>query len=145
VVFDTSRETFPELTGKQWYRTVGFKQLAVVHGALDSSYRRTAEMLNRVRHQLQATPVSSLRDAVEAEGQAAAAALDSEARRVLDQADIAVDTLVARNHEPSEPTVLAPELIEAACSGCRRQPCEARARRTTRGSKSRGSPVARAL
>lgn len=29
MVFDTSRETFPELTGKQWYRTVGFKQLAI--------------------------------------------------------------------------------------------------------------------
>jgi hypothetical protein len=74
---------------------------------------RTTEMLNRFRHQPQATPLSSLRDAIEAEGQAAAAALDSEARRVLDQADIAVDTLVARNHEPSEPTVLASELIEA--------------------------------
>ncbi len=114
MVFDTSRETFPELTGKQWYRTVGFKELAIVRGALDSSYRRTTEMLNRIRHQPEATPLSSLRDAVEAEGQAAAAALDSEARRVLDEAGIAIDTLVARNHEACEPRVLAPERIEAA-------------------------------
>ena len=91
--FDTSREVFPALTGKQWYRTMGFKQLAVVRGALDRSYRQAARMMNRIRHQPDATPLSTLRDSVEAEGLVAADALEQEARGELQQAGFEADTL----------------------------------------------------
>jgi len=93
VQFDTSREVFAPLTGKQWYRTVGFKELAVVRGALDRSYRQATRMMNRIRHQPDATPLATLRDSVEAEGLAAAHALEQEARRELQQAGFEADTL----------------------------------------------------
>jgi hypothetical protein len=40
VVVDT-RELFPRLTGQEWYRTVGFKELGIVQGTLTGSYRQS--------------------------------------------------------------------------------------------------------
>ncbi|MFW5740628.1 MAG: hypothetical protein ACOC1F_09720 [Myxococcota bacterium] len=93
VHFDTSRELFPPLIGEQQYRTVGFKELAVVRGALDRSYRQATRMMNRIRHQPDATPLATLRDSVEAEGLAAARELEQEAKRVLQQTGFEADTL----------------------------------------------------
>ena len=93
VVLDTSQQVFPTLTGKEWYRTVGFKELAIVRGTLRSSYRETTLMLNRFRHQPGATPLRTLQDAVEAEGLAAASVLDREARRVVQEGEIDAETL----------------------------------------------------
>jgi hypothetical protein len=116
VVLDTSRQVYPALTGKQWYRTVGFKQLAIVRGALGSSYRQTTQMLNRLRHQPQATPVRTLQDAVEAEGLAASAALDDEARRIVRDAGIDAETLapVQEERRPCTRRHLDSTVVEAA-------------------------------
>jgi hypothetical protein len=48
VLLDTSRQVFAPLIGKGRYRTVGFKDLAIVHGVLGSSYRDTTERINRI-------------------------------------------------------------------------------------------------
>ena len=115
VVLDTSRQVFPALTGKEWYRTVGFKELAIVRGALDSSYRHTTQMLNRFRHQPEATPLRTLQDAVEGEGLAAAAAQDTEARRVVRAAGLSAETLTPEQDcTACSPQHLAPELVDAA-------------------------------
>jgi hypothetical protein len=115
VLLDTSRAVFPALVGKEWYRTVGFKEIAIVRGALDGSYRHTTELLNRVRHQPNATPLRTLQDAVEAEGHAASKALDEEARRVLREAGFDESTLMPIDkYSASESTRLMPEVVEAA-------------------------------
>jgi len=67
IVYD-SRVVFPYLFGKQWYKTTGWKELALEHGCIQKSYRKTSSFLNRVRHQPGATPHRSLQDFVEAEG-----------------------------------------------------------------------------
>jgi len=36
------------LKGKQGYRTVGFKQIAIIMGDVVSSYRSTTKLINRV-------------------------------------------------------------------------------------------------
>jgi hypothetical protein len=113
IVLDTSRQVFPPLTGKGWYRTVGFKELAIVRGALRTSYRETARMLNRVRHQPAGTPLRTLQDSVEAEGLAAAGALDDEAKRVVRQAGISAETLTPEQPSgPCSPQRLAPAVVE---------------------------------
>jgi hypothetical protein len=115
VVFDASREVFPALTGKQWYRTVGFKELAIVHGALHGSYRQTTQLLNRLRHQPKATPLRTLQDAVEAEGVAASRALEQEARRLVRQEGFDDQTLTpCPARTASEPVHLAPAVVEGA-------------------------------
>jgi hypothetical protein len=50
VVVDTG-DLFPPLTGQEWYRTVGFKEIGFVHGTINGSFRKTATWFNRVRHQ----------------------------------------------------------------------------------------------
>lgn len=115
VLLDTSRQVFPALIGKEWYRTVGFKELGIVRGALDTSYRRTTQMLNRLRHQPGATPLRTLQDAVEAEGIAAATALDIEARAVMREAGMDAATLTPlHEHTPCSPQRLDPTLVDAA-------------------------------
>jgi hypothetical protein len=115
VVLDTSREVFPALIGKEWYRTVGFKELTIVHGLLSDSYRQTMQMLNRIRHQPGATPLRTLQDSVEAEGLAAAEALEQEAGRMLQ--DDGLDDKTLRPVEvraTCEVQHLDPQLVDSA-------------------------------
>jgi hypothetical protein len=117
-IFDTSREVFPKLTGKEWYRTVGFKELAIVHGSLGGSYRRTMLLVNRVRHQPKATPLRTLQDAMEEEGVAVGEALDQEARRILREEGFDETTLTPTTppgeRAASKALHLAPEVVDAA-------------------------------
>ena len=46
-----SRCLLPLRQGRQWYQTWGFKELALLHGAAQRSYRQTMEGLNRWRRQ----------------------------------------------------------------------------------------------
>ena len=85
---------------------MGFKELAIVSGTLDTSYRKTTECLNRIRHQPNATPLRTLQDAVEAEGLALAKALDKEARSVLQEAGIDAETLQPIQHATLRPARL---------------------------------------
>jgi len=69
VVYDTATQLFAPLGPKEWYRTQGFKELALVHGVVDDSYRKTCALLNRVRYQEEGgTPLRTLWDNAEAEG-----------------------------------------------------------------------------
>jgi len=76
--------TLPIRTGKQWYQTAGFKKNAILHGALDRSYRKTAVAFNIQRRQVKGgTPLSTLRDAAESQGVAVIAAIEDETQRTF--------------------------------------------------------------
>lgn len=105
------------MTGKEWYRTTGFKELAIVQGSLHGSYRHTTRLINRVRHQPKATPLRTVQDAVEAEGIAAGKALDREARRILVEDGFDEETLTPTAERPKTEVVVAhltPDVVEAA-------------------------------
>jgi hypothetical protein len=57
--------------------------LAFVHGVVEGSYRKTADWLNRVRHQKDATRSRTLQEAAEAEGARVEQALAARAEAVL--------------------------------------------------------------
>lgn len=115
VAVDTSRQVFSSLIGKQWYQTVGFKEVAICHGVLGKSYRKARQLLNRIRHQPNATPLRTLQDTIQAEGLAASTALQDEAKRVVRESAIDPETLT-----PIEPRMacmaqcLEPSLVDAA-------------------------------
>jgi hypothetical protein len=83
----TSRWLFPPLQGKEWYRTRGFKELALVHGVVEDSYRKTTALINRVRHQSEeeGTPARTLCDTAEGEGQQVLAQMERQADRMLQE------------------------------------------------------------
>jgi hypothetical protein len=65
-----ARRFLPPRHGKQWYQTEGFKELGLFLGAGQSSYRKVQHQLNRWRRQEQeGTPLNTLRDGAEREGQ----------------------------------------------------------------------------
>jgi len=82
---DTARGLFPALHAKEWYRTTGFKELALVHGTVEESYRKTAELINRLRHQEDATPSRTLRENTEDEGRQVLAYMEQQATVILQE------------------------------------------------------------
>lgn len=64
-----STELFPAQRGKAYYLTRGFREIGMLSGATDTSYRKTTKRLNRQRRQESGgTPLTTLRDSTEAEG-----------------------------------------------------------------------------
>jgi hypothetical protein len=69
VGYNTATDLFPSLKGKEWYRTVGFKEIAIILGDVVHSYRTTAKLINRVRYQpTDGTPYRTLQANTETEG-----------------------------------------------------------------------------
>jgi hypothetical protein len=69
VLYDTSRDYFWPVQGEEKYCTEGFKELALIYGAAEESYRKTAALLNRVRYQEDGgTPFRTIREITEDEG-----------------------------------------------------------------------------
>ena len=66
---DKAKCVFPTLHAQERYRATGFKELAMVHGSVEKSYRKTTALINRVRHQEGATPSRTLQENTEREGQ----------------------------------------------------------------------------
>jgi len=84
-IYDSSSDLFPNLTGKQWYRTRGFKELGMIFGSAESSYRKTSNLLNRMRHQQEGgTPSRTLRENTEREGCRIQEHMEEKAATILD-------------------------------------------------------------
>jgi hypothetical protein len=69
VLYNTSREFFFPLQGEEKYCTEGFKELALIYGSTEESYRKTSALLKRIRHQEDGgTPCRTIRETTEHEG-----------------------------------------------------------------------------
>ena len=67
--YNTTVDFFPALKAKEWYRTVGFKHIAIILGDVVNTYRKTTELINYVRYQpMDGTPYRTLQDNTEKEG-----------------------------------------------------------------------------
>jgi hypothetical protein len=69
IQYNTAYEVFSPLKGKEFHRTIGFKELAMIYGDTESSYRKTAKLINRFRLQeIGGTPHRTLQENTEQEG-----------------------------------------------------------------------------
>ena len=69
MLYNTSREFFVPLQGEEKYRTEGFNEIALIYGTTEESFRKTAALINRVRHQEEGgTPSRTVRDNTDYEG-----------------------------------------------------------------------------
>jgi len=85
-IFDTSTDVFPTLRGREYYRTVGFKELAYIYGDTNESFRKTAALINRIRHQQDGgTPFRTLQESTEREGQQVLDYMKNRSSRILKQ------------------------------------------------------------
>ena len=69
VLYHTSREFFWPLQGAEKYCPEGFKELALISGAVEGSFRKTSAFINRVRHQEEGgTPFRTIRAITDHDG-----------------------------------------------------------------------------
>ncbi len=62
-------DLFPMRKGRQWYPTSGFKEVALIYGAAQRSYRQTINVFNHSRRQeVGGTPLNTLCDVTQVEG-----------------------------------------------------------------------------
>jgi hypothetical protein len=84
VTFNTATNLFRRLKGKEWYRTVGFKEIAIILGDVVHSYRTTTQLINRVRYQcIDGTPYRTLQANTEREGARLIDYLESKTTHIL--------------------------------------------------------------
>jgi len=83
-VYNTAQQVFPRRIGKEWYKTSGFKELAMLSGATAESYRKAGDYLNRFRYQqTDGTPSRTLREQTTIEGDKLSQAIQRKAQMIL--------------------------------------------------------------
>ncbi len=131
VVFTNYREKgtgvslYPSLVGKEWYRTVGFKEIGYIQGTVEQSYRKTSELLNRVRHQPGATPYRTLRDNTASEGSEILAHLEQKTVAVFAAHGFSCEgepTEAAVNRSEQKQITHTPEQIAETIAQCAPEP-----------------------
>ncbi len=118
-IFDTSKEVFSTLRGKEYYRTVGFKEIAYIYGDTNESFRKTAKLINRSRHQQQdGTPSRTLQESTEREGQQILDYVKDQSNRILELNGFSEDGAYQGNSTEycqAEPVLLpSADIIKAA-------------------------------
>ena len=88
LVYNTASDEFQPLIGKGYYRTAGFKQLSMMEGDVEQSFRKTAASINRTRRQeVGGTPFRTLRDNTESEGAELIDYIEMKTDRILEEND----------------------------------------------------------
>ena len=119
----TSRWLFPALQAKEWYRTRGFKEVALVHGVVEDSYRKTSRWINRIRHQTEeeGTPSRTLCDGSESEGTHILAHIEARTEQILAHHEVTSEGLPAEEIDTAgASTMLSSEVIQTAVEACPR-------------------------
>ncbi|MBF0551645.1 MAG: hypothetical protein HQK60_14060 [Deltaproteobacteria bacterium] len=90
-VYDTSKEVFPPRHGCEWHATVGFKEIVIGYGVTERSYRKTSGMINRIRHQYDATPCKTINDQTKSEGMAIVNHIEHKVNQILTESGFCED------------------------------------------------------
>jgi hypothetical protein len=86
VLYNTAREFFFPLQGEEKYCTEGFKEIVLIYGATEESYRKTSALVNRIRHQESGgTPSRTIQTINEHEGLMLADHLEKEVLNIFQE------------------------------------------------------------
>ena len=122
IQYDTSRDIFLYLHGKEYYRTTGFKEIALIYGDTEKSYRKTARLINRIRYQEKdGTPSRTLHEVTEREGTALLERITGKSKQILSDYGFE-ETGIYQGDNPeytlSVPVVLPQSEVDEALSAC---------------------------
>ena len=124
-VGDEAKCAFPTLHAQGWYRTTGFKEVAMAYGSTEKSYRKTTALINRVRYQEDATPSRTLRENTEGEGQQIMAYMERQATTILQEYGFTSEgtpTEDAADHGDKTLVTLPLEQVASAIQACAPEP-----------------------
>jgi len=109
-----TRDLFPKLQGRQLYCTAGFKELALLLGVTDASFRKETTKLNRLRRQQEGgIAPTTLRDISEREGAKVVACWVATAGDILEEHGFSQDvgSCDTSSRADAEAPSVAPTLI----------------------------------
>ena len=113
---------FSRLRGVEIYKTVGFKDIALIYGDTEQSYQKTAKLINRIRHQEQGcTPSRTLHDCTEKEGQEVLGYIDKRARCILTENGFTEDGTcqdIKLEYKNEHPATVSKHLVINAIDKC---------------------------
>jgi hypothetical protein len=122
VQYNTGRDVFSCLHGKEYYRTTGFKEIALIYGDTEESFRKTTRLINRIRYQEQGgTPSRTLHEVTEREGIALLEHITRKSEQILSRHGFE-ETGIYKGESPeytqSVPVFLDQEKIDDALFAC---------------------------
>lgn len=116
--FNTAVQIFPVLKAREFYRTIGFKELAFIYGNTENSFRKTIALINRIRYQEEnGTPYRTLQDNTEKEGADLINYMKRKTKTILSQNNFTEDGCYQGNNQSylqHTPATLAPEMVTKA-------------------------------
>lgn len=118
IIYDTSKSVFPEAGNNERYKTNGFKEIAMIYGATEGSYRKTAKLINRVRYQEGATPMRTLRENTEAEGAKILDFMEKKTTKILEKNNFTEEGLPEKRLEENKPVLIPQEEVKKAIEKC---------------------------
>lgn len=124
IIYDTSKFVFPEIGNNEWYKTMGFKELSMIYGATEESYRKTEKLINRVRYQEGSTPMRTLRENTEAEGAKILDFIEKKTTKILEENNFSWEGVPAKRLDENEPILVPQEEVKAAIEECQLLPEE---------------------
>ncbi|MDI6795279.1 MAG: hypothetical protein QME81_20875, partial [bacterium] len=109
---------FPEIGNNERYKTNGFKEIAMIYGAAEGSYRKTAKLINRVRYQEGATPMRTLRENTETEGAKILDFVEKKTTDILAKNNFSEEGVPAKRLDGNEPVLMPQEEVKKAIEEC---------------------------
>jgi hypothetical protein len=89
IYYNSAVDLFQRLGAKEYYKTIGFKDISMIFGITKLSYRKATELINRIRYQQDGdgTPCRTLQEATEREGAQFLCFLKEKSDRILKKHD----------------------------------------------------------
>lgn len=113
---------FVRLRGVEIYKTIGFKDIALIYGDTEQSYQKTAQLINRIRYQEQGgTPSRTLHDCTEKEGKEALSYINKRARCLLVKNGFSEDGTcedIKPEYNNEQPVTIPKEQVISAIDKC---------------------------
>lgn len=110
------------MKAKEFYRTIGFKEIAMIYGDTEKSYRKTAKLINRIRYQEQGgTPYRTLQENTEKEGSNLIDYVEEKTKRILKENGFTEDGIYRGNNAAyagNQVATLPEEMIVKAAEKC---------------------------
>ena len=122
IYYNTAGDVFKPLIGKGYHRTVGFKEIAIVYGDTEQSFRKTGKLINRIRHQVAGgTPYKTLQENTEKEGTDLIDFIEIKTARILEENGFAKDGVYCGDnaeYADNQPVTVSESMILRAAEIC---------------------------
>ncbi len=120
--YNTASDVFTPLIGKGYHRTAGFKEIAMIYGGTELSFRKSGALINRIRHQEEGgTPYKTLQENTEKEGVELTDFIEVKTARILEENGFGEDGAYRGNnaeHADNQPVTISESLIAEAAEKC---------------------------